>query len=109
MATKIRAKYANGVLTPLDPLELEEGAMVVIDIKPAPTQDSYGTELHSAMSDIQEELERICQLPDGDPKKYKLLLDAEDVYIYLDREIRYMERNGSQPNPNVPERPWKSE
>ena len=91
---EVKARYANGVLTPLDPLELEEGSVVVVDIKLASAQDPYGARLYSAMSDIQEELERISHLPDDDPKKYKMLLDAEDIYIYLDKEIRYMERKG---------------
>ena len=30
--TKIKAKYANGVLIPLEPLNLEEGAVVELDI-----------------------------------------------------------------------------
>ena len=94
MEIKVRARYADGVLTPLASLDLEEGAEVVVDIKPAPALDSYGARLYGAMSDIQKELERIYQLPDGDPKKYKLLLDAEDMYIYLDKEIRYMESKG---------------
>ena len=94
MSMKVRARYANGVLTPLEPLDLEEGALVVVDIKPDDALDSYGATLHSAMSDIQKELQRIYHLPDDDPKKYKLLLDAEDMYIYLDKEIRYTERKG---------------
>ena len=91
---KVLAKFENGVLTPLEPLDLEDGALVVADIQPASGQDSYGASIYSAMSDIQGELERIYQLPDDDPKKYKLLLDAEDVCIYLDKEIRHMERRG---------------
>ena len=94
MEIRIRARYANGVLTPLASLDLEEGAEVVADIKPAPALDPYGARLYGAMSDIQKELEHIYQLPDDDPKKYKLLLDAEDMYIYLDKEIRYMESKG---------------
>ena len=94
MTTKIRARYANGVLTPLEPLDLEEGAEVVLDVKPVPGKDAYGDRLYSAMSEIREELQRIYQLPDDDPKKYKLLLDTEDIYVYLDKEIRHMERHG---------------
>ena len=37
MATTVRAAYANGVLTPLDPLELEEGELVTVSIEEAPT------------------------------------------------------------------------
>ena len=33
MPAKIRAKYQNGVLTPLDPLDLEDGAEVSITVE----------------------------------------------------------------------------
>ena len=34
----VRAKYANGVLTPLEPLELEEGAEVMVSVEDAPVE-----------------------------------------------------------------------
>ena len=71
---KVRAKYANGMLTPLEPLDLKEGAVVELSVEAAPTQDLYG-----AISEIQDVSEHICQLPDDDPNKYKMLLDAEDI------------------------------
>ncbi len=39
MAT-VRAKYENGVLTPLDPLDLEEGAEVMVSVEGAPAVES---------------------------------------------------------------------
>ena len=33
----VRAKYANGVLTPLEPLDLEEGAEVTVSVEGSPT------------------------------------------------------------------------
>ena len=89
MTTKVRAWYANGVLTPLEPLDLEEGTEVVLSLDMKPARD-----IHSALSEIREELERIYQLPDDDPKKYKLLLDTEDVQIYLEKELRLRGRLG---------------
>ena len=94
MSNRVRARFANGVLTPLEPLDLEEGTVVVLNIEAAHATDSYGARVYNSMSDIKKEMKRICQLPEGDPKKYKLFLDAEDVYIYLDKEIRYMEPHG---------------
>ena len=38
MAT-IRAKYEKGVLTPLEPLDLEEGKEVVVSVESAPVSD----------------------------------------------------------------------
>jgi predicted DNA-binding antitoxin AbrB/MazE fold protein len=36
MLTNVRARYSNGVLVPLEPLDLEEGEEVVVTIKHAP-------------------------------------------------------------------------
>ena len=33
MNASIRARYANGVLTPLEPLDLEEGAVVTVSLQ----------------------------------------------------------------------------
>ena len=34
--TAVRARYENGVLTPLDPLDLAEGAEVLVSVEGAP-------------------------------------------------------------------------
>ena len=36
--TAVRAKYENGVLTPLEPLDLEEGAEVIVSVEGAPSE-----------------------------------------------------------------------
>ena len=36
MIANVKARYANGVLTPLEPLDLEEGKEVVVSIEDAP-------------------------------------------------------------------------
>ncbi len=89
MTTKIRAWYANGVLMPLESLELEEGEVVELDVAVARRKD-----LDSAIAEIKGILEHIYQLPDDHPKKYKLFLDAEDTLIYLEGERRLRERHG---------------
>ena len=38
----VRAKYENGVLTPLEPLELEEGAEVMVSVEGAPVETPEG-------------------------------------------------------------------
>ncbi len=86
---KVRAKYANGVLTPLEPLDLEEGAVVELEIGVSRARD-----LDGAISEIKGVLEHIYQLPDDDPKKYKMSLNAEDTLIYLEKERRFRERCG---------------
>ena len=90
MTKKVRAWYANGVLTPLEPLEPEEGAEVVeLDVAVARRKD-----LDSAIAEVKAVLEHIYQLPDSHPKKYKPFLNAEDDLIYLEGERRLRERRG---------------
>ena len=36
MIANVKARYANGVLTPLEPLDLEEGAEVMVSVEGAP-------------------------------------------------------------------------
>ena len=38
MIASVKARYANGVLTPLEPLDLEEGKEVVVSIEDATPQ-----------------------------------------------------------------------
>ncbi len=38
--TAVRAKYENGVLTPLEPLDLKEGAEVMVSVEGAASVDS---------------------------------------------------------------------
>ena len=89
MSQKIRAWYANGVLTPLEPLDLDEGEVVELNIAVA-----YRRDLDSAITEAQAVLEQIYQLSDSHPKKYKLFLDTEDVLIYLEQERELRERRG---------------
>ena len=85
---EVKARYANGVLTPLDPLDMEEGAVVELDIAVARRRD-----LDGSIAEIKRVLKHICQLPDDHPKKYKLFLDAEDTLIYLEEERKLRERH----------------
>ena len=41
MIANVKARYANGVLTPLEPLDLEEGKEVVVSIEDAPLEQSF--------------------------------------------------------------------
>ena len=40
MVTNIKARYANGVLTPLEPLDLEEGDEVTVSIEDKPPEEN---------------------------------------------------------------------
>ena len=48
MKANVKARYANGVLTPLEPLDLEEGREVVVSIEDTP-QRANGKESILAM------------------------------------------------------------
>ena len=43
MIANVKARYANGVLTPLEPLDLEEGAEVMVSVEGAPVGASEET------------------------------------------------------------------
>ena len=40
----VRARYENGVLTPLEPLDLEEGAEVMVSVEGTPVEVTHGSE-----------------------------------------------------------------
>ena len=79
MATKIRAWYANGVLTPLEPLELEEGTEVELELKTA----SAG-ERGPQRGNFRVVPNRSALMPGmDDPRKMKQLLEEEDIEHFL--------------------------
>ena len=43
MIVNVKARYANGVLTPLEPLDLEEGTEVTVSVEGAPAGASEET------------------------------------------------------------------
>ena len=71
MVKTIRASFANGVFTPLEPLtDIEEGSLFVLNIETAtPDLELEGTEHRSA--------------PDDDPKRLKKILAEMEVKDYL--------------------------
>ena len=40
MTTTVRATYANGVFTPVEPVDLEEGAEVMVSVDGTPSESS---------------------------------------------------------------------
>ena len=81
MTMTVNAKYANGVLTPLEPLDLEEGAEVILNIEAATSPDSK--------QDTAKRKFRVIPNHSGllpgmdDPKRMKQLLEDEDIEHYL--------------------------
>ncbi|MCY4364761.1 MAG: antitoxin family protein [Chloroflexi bacterium] len=59
MALRIKAKYVNGTLTPLEPLELEEGTVVTLAIE---QQELAGARQHSVVETIDRLREQIGEI-----------------------------------------------
>ena len=88
MTKRISARYANGVLTPLEPLDLEDGEVVVLSIEAAskPEQKAAKPKFrvvpnHSGFA------------PGVDPNRLKELLEELDIEEYLEKERKIRERN----------------
>ena len=56
MIAKLRARYANGVLTPLEPLDLEEGREVMVSIAEDSVQTARRRSLTRPPSNRKTEL-----------------------------------------------------
>ena len=73
MIANVKARYENGVLTPLEPLDLEEGREVMVSIEDAPSPAS-GSE---SISDMFERLRKTAppeawdDMPTDGAKNYK--------------------------------------
>lgn len=72
MTKTIKASFANGVFTPLEPLlDIEEGAIFVLNIETAMFKPE------------SEESEPQAVLVNEDPKRLKSILEDMDVEDYL--------------------------
>lgn len=84
----VRARFANGVLTPLEPLDLPDGMLVWLDIDPRGHLEPEITELASRiLSDHRGFAAGI------DPEKINQLNDDLMVEEYLQKERRIRKRN----------------
>ena len=74
MTKTIKAKYANGVITPLEPLDLPDDTVVLLTFEelPADEPESLGAPY------VEEPLIDL-----SDPRALKKLLDDQDVEKYL--------------------------
>ena len=54
MTARVRARYANGVLTPLEPLDLEEGDEVTVSIEDAPPSGGGLAAIARKVKELQE-------------------------------------------------------
>ena len=86
MAT-VRARYENGVLTPLEPLDLEEGKEVVVSVQDGDSANTNKDEL-----DYEAKLERFLSAAGG----LKDILDDDFVEMIYESRItgsRYYPRD----------------
>lgn len=77
MPKTVNARFANGVLTPLETLDFEEGAVVVLSIEvvqPQPEWSGNAPPVVPTKGDF---------LPDADPKRLKNLIYEQEVEGYL--------------------------
>ena len=67
MVQQFKAKFANGVLTPLLPVDFEEGEIILLHIGPPPPPGGRPKPV----------------IADPDPKALKRFLEEEDIEHYL--------------------------
>lgn len=71
MATKtVNARFANGVLTPLEPLDLPEGILVELNIQPL---DAHGPDAPTVGCDEEEDaglLRAMLEVSIDDPNEF---------------------------------------
>ena len=77
MVKTVKAKYANGVLILLEPLDLEEGAEVVLNIETAPAPNSKQEAAKRKFRVIPNHSGLLPGM--DDPKRMKQLLEDEDI------------------------------
>ena len=94
MVTEIRARYSNGTLTLLDPVDLAEGTEVMLTLDGAlaagqPTVRGQLTVAPGRVGEAPKSKFRVVPfnsefLPGmDDPKQMKQLLDSEDIEHFL--------------------------
>ena len=65
MITSVKAKYSNGALVPMEPLDLEEGEEVMVSVEWAPTGMSEETPVQKrGLAGI---VERVLEMQKGIP------------------------------------------
>ena len=79
MNKTVKAKYANGALTPLERLDLAEDSVVLLTIEELPADESEPDE--AGPLGVSDDSEPLIDM--SDPRALKKLLDDEDVAKYL--------------------------
>ena len=84
MVRTVNARFANGVLTPLEPVDFPEGALLVLNIEEVHVEEPKTPTLPGRIVP-----NRSGFLPGmDDPKSMKQLIEDEDAQHYLDLQER---------------------
>ncbi|MYB42503.1 MAG: DUF104 domain-containing protein [Chloroflexi bacterium] len=99
MTTTVKATYANGVLTPSEPLDIEEGTEVTLTVRPGGKLEIVSEDLEAGQTaDIVilhessvTKSRSIMEILNSGPEDH-LLQTGEEVKAYLDEEKASWER-----------------
>ena len=99
MTITVKATYANGVLTPSEPLDIEEGTEVTLTVRPRGTLEIVGKESEAGQAvDVVVSHESsvtpgrsIMEILNSGPE-VRLFQTGEEVKAYLDEEKASWER-----------------
>ena len=90
MTKTVKARFANGVLTPLESIDLPEGALVSLDIGEISSTEPDAPATETEPSFVASR----TSITDGNgPVNYNRLNDELMDQEYFEKERRIMERN----------------
>ena len=90
MTITIKAQFVNGALTPLEPLDLPEGALVELNVQVTPLAEASApdAEPEPARADSGGQ----AAIDFDDPAALKEFLDREDIERYFSVLRQYQDR-----------------
>ena len=82
MIANVKARFSNGVLTPLEPLDLEEGKEVVVSIEDARSPDTEAPSLLDMIDELHKSVPQDVWSngPSDGAKNYKHYLYGQPKY-----------------------------
>ncbi len=90
MTKTVKARFANGVLTPLEAIDLPEGALVSLDIGEISTTEPDERATETELSPVAS---RASITDRNEPVNYNRLNDELMDQEYFEKERRIRERN----------------
>ena len=85
MTANVKARFSNGALLPLEPLDMEEGKEVVVSIEDAPSTDAEGPSLLDMIDELHESVpqEVWSTSPSDGARNYKHYLYGQPTFDAL--------------------------